>query len=274
LSNSNLKRWIRAGPALTVLAVFAAFLLGRPQTQGHDFSGKCDFCHVGLKDPSLLTRECDSLCLSCHAGADVLSHPSGFSPGKSLPPVFPLFRGKMTCGTCHFPPCRAAARGDESAPPAAGPSGLRSGESGRAFCIQCHTEGLNSFASDSHAQVVRRAHSPAFAPQLKEAIDTKSRECLSCHDGTLSSAQTPDIGGVQWEHGADIGLSHPIAVDYAEVYRRNSRTYHRPELLDSRVRLFGGRIACETCHDHYSKIGKKLVMDNGGSRLCLSCHNL
>jgi predicted CXXCH cytochrome family protein len=36
--------------------------------------------------------------------------------------------------------------------------------------------------------------------------------------------------------------------------------------------LFDGNLGCGSCHSAYSKEPHLLVMNNRGSKLCLSCH--
>jgi predicted CXXCH cytochrome family protein len=259
--------------SLAVLILVAA-LLSLQQDDPHDFEDKCYICHVGLKDPSILTRDVDQLCVFCHPGGRVRSHPSGIYPEKTLPAQFPLFREKMACASCHFPHKKYNQGEGEIAGIEPGPFLLRAEEAGKFFCHQCHQGNYIGFEVDSHALSLKRAHSGAISYELKDTVDDNSRECLSCHDGTLSVESDSQISEINWEHSRDIGLSHPISVDYAEVYFRSPRTFHPPDALDEKIRLINGKIGCTTCHDHYSELEKKLVMDNFRSRLCLSCHNL
>jgi predicted CXXCH cytochrome family protein len=276
-----------AAGALVLLVIF--IIAAVREKDPHQFEGKCSQCHVGLKDPSILVRKPNYLCLSCHPGADKRSHPSDIFPTRALPPQFPLFRSKMVCITCHFPhrhygkermeadqttqvkEVTAAVPGKMPVP---GPYLLRAEESGKMFCYTCHQGNFTNISVDSHAIAFKRAHSRLLDFDKKQEINDNSRECLSCHDGTISTEATTQFEGLSWEHGKSIGLSHPIGVDYEEVYMKKRRLYHPPGNLDPRIVLIDGKIGCETCHNHYSKNKKHLVMDNFRSRLCLSCHNL
>jgi predicted CXXCH cytochrome family protein len=267
---SHKKHFILSLSVIVILAI----LWSLQQDDPHDFEEKCYICHVGLKDPSILTRDVDQLCIFCHPDSGQRSHPSGIYPAKNLPSQFPLFRDKLVCVSCHFPHKNYKQIDSDIQEMELGPYLLRAREAGKLFCHQCHQGDFVSFKVDSHALSLKRAHSGALSYELKDSVDDNSRECLSCHDGTLSVESATQIRGVNWEHSKDIGLSHPISVDYAEVYFKKSRTFHPPQALDSKIRLINGKIGCETCHDHYSELEKKLVMDNFRSRLCLSCHNL
>jgi len=258
----------------------------------HQFEGNCNLCHVGLKDPTILIREIDYLCLSCHPDNAGRSHPSNIVPTQNLPAQYPLFQGKMVCTSCHFPHHRlggpdqtaSAASATPVAPVAPatsrfitpGPYMLRASGMGKVFCFSCHKGGFSNTATDSHAITVPQAHTPGttLSFQQKQMVDDHSRECLSCHDGTISNTAHTQIRSLDWKHNKNIGMSHPISVDYQQVYMEKPREYKPPESLDSRIVLINGKIGCETCHNHYSKHKKHLVMDNFRSRLCLSCHDL
>lgn len=262
----------KVGAAAFLFILILLILWAVEGRKGHDFNEEqCVLCHVGLKDPSVLTREPNYLCLSCHPDNDKRSHPSDFVPSQELPPQYPLNRGKMVCITCHFPHPRFS-EGDGEGP---GPYLLRSKSVGKVFCYSCHRGGFTDESIDSHALAVKKAHTGGTLDfEQKGVIDDNSRECLSCHDGTLSSATHTQIAGISFQHGKSIGMSHPISVDYEEVYLKYPKKYFPPESLDPRIVLVNGKIGCKTCHDHYSKHKKHLVMDNFKSRLCLSCHNL
>lgn len=262
----NLKLILAASIFLVILIILLAVQGGDP----HQFEGKCAGCHVGLKDPSILTKEVDHLCLECHPDNDKRSHPSGIVPVKALPEQFPLVRGKMVCVTCHFSHHPKGETRDK----VPGPYLLRASSAGKVFCFQCHRGNFTSEEIDSHAIAFKRAHTKALPYDMRGILDDNSRECLSCHDGTISSGSDYQVKGLNWEHKKNIGMSHPISVDYVEAYNRNPRRLHPPENLDPAIVLINGKIGCESCHNHFSKNKKYLVMDNFRSRLCLSCHNI
>jgi predicted CXXCH cytochrome family protein len=276
MNGNNKMKNLKIAAAATGLLVVMALLWALQGKAPHDFAGKCDLCHVGLKDPSILTRDPNHLCIGCHPDSVERSHPSGFIPGKRLPGQFPLFKGKMVCVTCHFPHQSYEAKpenpGLQMAEP--GPYLLRANAAGKVFCHACHQGNFVSEEIDSHAISFKNAHAKPMDYSDKDFIDDNSRECLSCHDGIFSSAPETELGGLNWEHGKGIGLSHPVGVDYESVQLSKPGEYHPRQRLDPRLTLVNGKIGCETCHNHYSKKFKHLVMENSGSRLCLSCHNL
>jgi predicted CXXCH cytochrome family protein len=270
-----------AAAALTVLIVM--IVLWSIQTEKkHNFEGQCNLCHVGMKDPSVLTREIDRLCLSCHPDNAKRSHPSGIIPSQELPAQYPMMRGHMVCTSCHFPHPRkgplptAGADTPAAGVTSPGPYMLRSARAGKTFCYSCHRAGFTTEAVDSHAISINKAHTNPKGLDFdqKQLLDDNSRECLSCHDGTVSTSTHTQIRSLSWQHKKDIGMSHPIGVDYEQVYLSKQKYFHPPERLDPKITLINGKLGCETCHNHYSKEKKHLVMNNRGSRLCLSCHDL
>ena len=95
-----------------------------------------------------------------------------------------------------------------------------------------------------------------------------SRMCLSCHDG---------VTGPGHFEGPDVGVGHPIAVDYDEVQNHDLRTGIQVE--SDGLPLYPGagtpRVECSSCHDpHDNAYGNFLRMPNTGSRLCLTCHQV
>lgn len=120
---------------------------------------------------------------------------------------------------------------------------------------------------------------PADASSSEIRIDRESMECVSCHKTSLKP-QGSHLFACHEE-----GCTHPIGVDYASASKTRAG-FIDPERLDPAIRLPDGKIGCLACHEKYEKKehekrsgqgekGRKtplLVMDNEGSRLCLSCH--
>lgn len=243
----------------------------------HNFENKCYECHVGPKNPLILTREADYLCLTCHPEQKELSHPTGINPAITPPADFPLYKGELKCITCHIAHKTYDENDNQHKKFDENPFLLRSDKTGRVFCYQCHYGGPEGFIinkTDSHAVGLKRAHNLSHNISLSEVLDDSSAECLSCHDGTLSIETNMTIGGAEWEHAGRIGVSHPIGINYKKVYMKKQKTYRNPASINKIIKFFNGNIGCETCHSHYSDIPKLLVMENKRSRLCLQCHNL
>ncbi len=236
----------------------------------HAFEGRCGECHLGTVRSSLFVGNIDRLCIRCHPENTKRSHPSNLLVARDLPEQFPKYQGKLTCVTCHFAH-RLMGDSDESKARAEGnPYLLRYSRMGRAFCFQCHKQSSFDPQCTSHCTTIGVAHQNSADPQILKLLDRSSRDCLACHDGTISS--NTDIGGASWEHAGGIGLSHPVGIPYSNSSRRGKQKYHPENSLPAELKLVNGRIECITCHDHYSKHKGLLVMDNRGSRMCLACH--
>ena len=124
---------------------------------------------------------------------------------------------------------------------------------------------------------------------LQPALNSPSKLCLSCHDGTVAPGQTvlygqlPMTGSMKTTSifGSDLKSSHPFSlqtplVDSPNV---NALLFGVPaKTADPAVRLINNTIECTTCHEpHFENIDKILplflVRDSSNSQLCLACHD-
>lgn len=234
----------------------------------HDFQGKCSMCHVNVPSQDakgqelIFVDEIDRQCSQCHTINERMSHPVKIKPQKEIPLAAHLDKnGAMTCTTCHD------IHKEDKISDKTELSGLLWGHvRGRAFCSLCHNEEILG-EKWGHQTAIPYAH--PYGKLIETAggslLDEFSAECLSCHDGTISKEPQVQVKGGLWQHG--IGMSHPIGVDYPR-----SEDFAYPESLPKDVRLFNGKIGCLSCHEIYTKEKNMLVMDNRGSRLCLTCH--
>jgi predicted CXXCH cytochrome family protein len=219
----------------------------------------------------------DGACGGCHVPEPGFTHPVGFVPGMTVPDALPLDRGRVVCTTCHLNGLaadHARARGDHS-------SLLR--VPAGALCTACHDLNRGRRA-DLHPFALGRAHLlwassggrtiPREASGSVAAMDTETRRCLTCHDGSVARG----IGGSEdgdspSAHG--VGRSHPVDVPYPTGGRRGPDAGLRPAAsLDERIRLFDERVGCGSCHSLFSREEALLVMPNRLSALCLSCHDV
>ena len=93
--------------------------------------------------------------------------------------------------------------------------------------------------------------------------------CLSCHDGTVAPRrQGPSVQG-RGDRMQDIGMPglHPVEVHYPT----GDRGFKATAELPSAMVMPGGCVTCVTCHRLDSE-DHELVVSNGRSELCLTCH--
>jgi len=215
--------------------------------------------------------------MTCHS--DIFDegyiHPVDMRPVKTTIPIdMPLdSSGKITCNTCHD------VHSNYETPMGTRSFFLRRLETGKRFCDICHN--YNSHKLSGHEILFRKAHThPEHKDQRTDVgIDEISRNCLSCHDGTLGKSVM--LRAANWRHKVsllkyDNGAKHPIGMNYERVRRMNRKSMLKPiGEVDKRIRFFNkGCLGCATCHNPYSTKEKKLVIPVAGEALCFSCHKL
>jgi len=246
----------------------------------HEFDKtECTICHttnsnsVKSETYSALT----SKCMTCHTTLydKGYMHPVDISPKRVRVPLdFPLSpTGTLTCATCHD------IHSDPETPFGQKSYFLRRYEKGKTFCDICHqnTDKLTT----GHEAVFREAHfdSKYIVNDPTNEIDSMSRNCLSCHDGSVGSSVVLNAG--KWRHSMnflehDDGGMHSIGMKYRDVALKNKKAMLRPlDSIDKRIRFFDdGKVGCGSCHDPYSTIPKKLIIEDTQSRLCFACHQM
>jgi len=230
----------------------------------HDFSeDDCMRCHIDPADhPKAMRISVTRMCEECHRKLmRASSHPVDRLPElATVPADLPLAGGKITCNTCHnIHSTRFSAFGQKT-------YFLRRPSVGREFCLACHDARRTR---DRHVELVASAHigSRFTVTDGSQPLDPMSVECISCHDGNVGSSVDYSLGQGVWNH--DNG-AHPIGVSYRESRMRNGGLLP-VSMLDKKLRLFGGKVGCGTCHDMYSKLPKKLTKNE--QFLCTSCHD-
>ncbi|MDA8244855.1 MAG: cytochrome c3 family protein [Elusimicrobia bacterium] len=169
------------------------------------------------------------------------------------------------------------------------------------MCVTCHVphrplvnvplwnHSISSYTYTLYNQNAEYAsgNSAAYDASPSGLQNSKSRLCMSCHDGSVAVASSVKIQSasnnwILWDNGAAVangsgtgntGMkgSHPVAVNYATVQTANPTDYvAAASLVD--VKLDAGKVQCTTCHNPHNKYNKMLVADNAGSALCLKCH--
>ena len=262
---------IRVIKKITLLLLgLSTIISGQFKIQGpHDFKGKCDLCHDALNDAAILVQKSNQKCITCHAEFVKQSHPTEVIAIKKIPDQFPLFQGKIVCNTCHLPHKKYGTGIAWGTMEILEPHLLRAKNQNKTFCYNCHRPDIERSKEYFHALALRKAHPISLSPGVTQ--EDNSRECLSCHDGIITNT----LIGLRENSSMSskrIHLSHPIEIDYEMAYLKRSREYYPWMWLNPKIKLVNKKVACETCHNLYSKLKNHLVMDNFRSRLCLSCH--
>jgi predicted CXXCH cytochrome family protein len=124
---------------------------------------------------------------------------------------------------------------------------------------------------------------------VQPALNSPSKLCLSCHDGTVAPGQTvsygkiPTAGSMKTTSllGTDLKASHPFSlqIPLVDTPNVNALLFGTPaKTADPAVKLVNGTVECTTCHEpHLENIDKMLplflVRDGSNSQLCLACHD-
>lgn len=214
-------------------------------------------------------------CLNCHRYT-VNHHPVDVVPGSAVNESFPLYRGKITCITCH----------DIHGGPKRNltPGLLRGGPYAdrRGVCFKCHT--FKKYANvNPHIMMTEGG---GFESSNGRVI------CLTCHD--LEPDPTLDRANMVL-FKADIGFlclrCHPI-MRHADYFRKHflkvpspeMRTYmERPEIQEkySLPLVPRERITCSTCHNPHqqgviaygpSAAGADSLHRLRDDNICAGCH--
>jgi predicted CXXCH cytochrome family protein len=124
--------------------------------------------------------------------------------------------------------------------------------------------------------------------QTANPISTRSKLCLSCHDGTVAAGQTHagESNSVQGSIataanlGTDLSRDHPFGftmptIDDGEI--NVLLTISPPATSDPAVKLFDNQIECVTCHEPHKPNADTalqfMVRSNAGGALCTACHD-
>ncbi|MDT8337672.1 MAG: cytochrome c3 family protein [Sulfurimonas sp.] len=163
------------------------------------------------------------------------------------------------------------------------------------------------------SEYLRRMGYPSIAANLGSDNDTPgalSRQCLSCHDGTIAIGAVSklrydydgaviDMGGVDPDGtiidtatgfiGTDLSHHHPVGVEYDSTISKTFgnggiRSMELKATPDTPIKLFeypgyGGKyVECSSCHDPHKENSKFLHFDSGTNHAanfvgtCTSCH--
>jgi len=165
-------------------------------------------------------------------------------------------------------------------------------------CLYCHAP-HGGGASPSpmwnqqlSVQVYSMYESSTYHQQgVQPSVNSPSKECLSCHDGTVAPGQTIAYGNFQMrgnmksssKFGNDLRSSHPFSLrtPFTDAPEINALLFGNPPKTadpQQKIKLIDGNIECTTCHDpHFQGIDHQVPMflakDSAQSQMCLACHD-
>ncbi len=170
-------------------------------------------------------------------------------------------------------------------------------------CVFCHTPhkpGLNvplwnktqtsqtfTFYSSNYAN----SYLGMTAPTMTELAGTRTKLCLSCHDGVTALGGVYNLGGspgtiavtgalsAAANIGVDLSNDHPVLYDVKPGAGPPTAPGTNAEiqlpLAGDKVKVYGAtnRVECTSCHDpHDNQFTKFLVKSNASAALCTTCH--
>lgn len=151
------------------------------------------------------------------------------------------------------------------------------------YIAKLATEVGNYWASNEQSTVASDADdgfslfstgSTSSGTNQETVIDSFSRNCLTCHDGTKASDVSVNYrNGTGKTNGHSGGKDHPIGMDYASYASSGDGGYNSVAKLNSKMVFIDGKVGCLTCHNPLNPEKNHLVMSDQRSALCLTCHN-
>lgn len=169
-------------------------------------------------------------------------------------------------------------------------------------CRYCHAAHDTSPSSplwnrDDPSSAYTMYSSPSIDMTIAGSPGPQTLACLSCHDGSIAvdsfyshSCPTGDCGVVFMSAinaeriiGPDLSDTHPVSVTYDDTADTggaggSSRFHTKASVLAAGLKFFGAgedQLECPTCHEpHQQPPYPFMRIDNGGSALCLTCHDI
>lgn len=247
---------------LLALVVLVGFVLlvhlsrARQDTKSPHEQADCTTCHVAvasIDDESTPFIDPGTKCRNCHVRLDELKAPSLTFHSD----------GNRPCLDCHIyhTPDQVTV-GDRKFHARASQTSQRS------LCSSCHGDGESTQSlSEGHRAAAGLFHSDY---KLLAGI-SPSEACLLCHSEqvradeitALATGETPTFS----RHG-----NHPTGKTV--VLGRQLANSRIRKSLDPQVRLFDGRIECQSCHSLSSAAKFRLLAGTDENTLCLKCHEM
>lgn len=250
----------------------------------HNSSYMCVSCHktteTGKMSKKLLFPNDVKVCERCHNEKYVTmeAHSVNFEYRESehvkIPDNFPLYKGKVTCLTCHKFKCEK-----DTGHVAANDYYLRVKTNSRQqFCLRCHVS--RDF----------KRYNPHI--QFDEKGNIIHETCVVCHSKepnlrTDDSRKDVELKGTVNEicNGCHmIRTDHPTSVNHIKKMSNKMLTYLKDNIKEKNIYFpigEGGKVLCVTCHlPHQFRLievqakGKypKRTRLLSGYDLCLMCH--
>ena len=222
------------------------------------------------------------VCYSCHNGSVVDSrkvlaapgqHPTGFTPRSPLPKGFPLYGGRVDCGTCHSP--HGKGPGSER--------WLRAADDGSSTCQQCHPK-----KRDLHlGRRLSEAQREEIAALGGRPGPSGELACSTCHaahggrgtqllvgayGGNADKPLSPVLGSAARPPPGDelCGTCHRSQVGATKHAGRGCSACHAPH-SDTPALLAGGKEGpCAGCHPGRAGKGEHQRLTPG----CSGCHSV
>jgi len=221
----------------------------------------CAQCHLGTAARAMATAAAGGAdprsrtCRTCHRDVNTRGAAAtalGFHAGD-----------RADCAGCHT--FHQAGRLKSAVGEVRLEAGLKQALS--SHCAGCHVEGARLAAmTGAHRTAATLYHQGAEIL----AEQTPSQGCLNCHSASAANdwqSRTVEESLAFSEHA-----THPLGVAVVPGSGQAERRIR--ERIDPRLRLFDGRIECQTCHLLTASTPDLLVEFNTPRDLCLGCHQL
>ncbi len=163
------------------------------------------------------------------------------------------------------------------------------------ICIACHTP-HNADVTISNAPlwnhtVTTETYTVYTGLDLQATVGQPngvSKLCLSCHDGTVAldsfggasggtliaaAGNLNDVDSLSDDHPISFTYDTALATADGELYDPSSQASGLGGTIADDM-LFSDQLECASCHDvHGNGNNHLLLVNNGGSALCLTCHD-
>lgn len=261
---------LRTHPALLGLLLATAWAAvahaERPAADDPHAGIACSTCHGARAVRAVAARGLDapdprsSTCRDCHRVAGR----SGTRDAGGAREALGFHRDATAdCTSCHsfHEPQRLQTAAGQLRIGSAGLTGTVPGH-----CAACHAQGsVLANLSPAHREAAALYHRDAAL--LAEA--SPSQGCLNCH----AAGTTSDwIDAASERLTFNLHATHPLGVDVVPGSGQDERRLQAS--LDPRLRLFEGRIECQTCHSLTAATADLLVPFEQPYDLCLGCHQM